>query len=351
MLTSGSSSRSGEGLGRRGRPGDEGRRVGLHLHEPHGALGRSASRRRSRSPCRSRRPRGPGRGRCAPPPGGRSARARAGTRGARTSPASAGAPGTSPTPAAARTTSTPASQAARRRRRRGRGAPAAGGAALGPARRGGQWSRIGASQGRPAYSAKRSATHARRSSRPASLTSTRSARAAFSSSGQLAGAALVEVLAPRLDPPAADVVRRGHEEGGIEPALGARLEQQRHLADQQRRGRPARGLLGRPCPATPLDPGVQQPLEVGDPALLGERPRAEGRPVDLRRRRRGPRGRSARPPRAARRGRRRGRARPDRSTASPRRTPRRPPAPRTCRSRCPRSGRGTGARPAPPRCA
>src|SRR5918994_1440625 len=81
----------------------------------------------------------------------------------------------------------------------------------------------------------------------------------------LASAARVEVLAARLDPAPPQLGGRGEQQRGVEAILEPRLEQQRHLADQQRRRRPARGLLGRPGAAPARDPGVQQRLEEGDP--------------------------------------------------------------------------------------
>ena len=351
MLTSGSSSRSGDGLGRRGSPATKRRRVGLHLHEPHGPLagarvGHEAALRVDHGRHEGRveavadrlladgllvlervpEARVPARhllvhlvpGRRRPPRGPRArrpARPRAGGGGAA-----------------------------------GR-APAAAAPPSGP-RGGRSVSRIGASQGRPAYSAKRSATQARRASRPPSFTSTRSARAAFSSSG--AGG-----RCGRRSPGRAPRPARGARRPARSPAGRRRTGPRRPprtaaaprtpAAAGAAGARPARRSMPRRAPR----PAGGEPLEVGDPALLGERARPEQA------------ARLTAPPAAdhpvaealAHRAPRTSGSRVEVVHDLVARQRRRAAAPRTrqrlglARPDAARSGRGTGARPAPPRCA
>src|SRR5207249_882829 len=98
---------------------------------------------------------------------------------------------------------------------------------------------------------------------------------------QLPPAALGEALPARLHALPANLLAGRDDQYGVELVLHAGLEQQRHLADQERRRRPCRRLLGEPLAPSPADARMEQPLEEHQAALLREGQLCEGDPVDL----------------------------------------------------------------------
>ena len=192
-----------------------------------------------------------------------------------------------------------AARPARRRRRRGRARRPRAATAPGPRAAGGQWSRIGASQGRPAYSANRSATQARRASSPRVVDEHPVGARGLLVLGELAGAARVEVLAARLDP------RGGARSSGAVTSSAASNRPSAPASKSSGTSQTSSGGGGRraACSATHAPRrrsirGCSSPSRKASPPSCGERARAERGPVDRRRRARGPRRRSARPPRA-----------------------------------------------------
>src|SRR5436190_3198149 len=98
--------------------------------------------------------------------------------------------------------------------------------------------------------------------------------------GDLPARALAERLAPSLDPAAARRLARADRDHGVEVPLAPGLVEERHLAHEKRRrgcAGPLRGLPARPARG---DQRVEERLQELHAARLGERPRAARAAVD-----------------------------------------------------------------------